>query len=1156
MKKLFISRYSVPGRAVMRVLFVLALTVSMIGALPVSPAFADDDTFRLRFTSYQMTTVSGECKIYNEDYPDGLLLDFHMLEDETYAEPATVTCEVEAVAPSGFWTLHDQKFTFHDVPTENSRIDYSKTDWHSGAYHPSDGVEYPTEVGFMEVDIVVDNPGNESRTVSISFIALIAGGFEFTNCAETYTVTTPIVEDWIINPTIESPQGQPWDEQVVALNPPLFEGHEWTYKLETEGGWYDPAEFQDNTKYQVSLDGGLTWQPLYDWDAVVCVDSTGWYFQTDSEEFRIRADDIPLETPSEFEDNLPDEEPFPVYTIYNAEQINPTCAQKFIYDPVADYVTNGILYGDDTGGEFMPPNWTSPADLSLIPGEWYVLETLSGPWYNNGEPSYDIAVDLYDTMWDDQVEFGEWEYTDCWEYTDSTETYKRYFFQAPALAVQLWVHDPAFTFTDNTERISYRLMRVSEYVHWPSECERQFVINDTVSITDISSTAANGIQVATRLPESQWFVLETMEGPWRDIQAGHGGAIYSWDLDIKRATFGVVPDYAYLPEWPDAHCAAKLDPVGHYRVYFQVPVGAISADGVSTDWIYYMRAKGGDDLASYAQHQGGMKVKLSQATLAQVTPPGEDPGEDACDGLYQTNGVLVEANVTPSSSVGSLVPGAMTDGTIYAIETKGYWDEGTGWNTRAQISDNNGATWHDWQDYPGLLCVEVFLEGEKLQYRIFFQKTTGLSLKVRADDTDSNWGNNQNFSYGIRVLNALMLEDPWNSCQDNYALTHIPVPPNTIPATSETGVRLPTVAGQLYAVEIYEGSWKETSSGAAQYDAAISPDSGDTFYEFPDRDMPGFQCYAKIGRYEWIYFTAQDAYTQVRVNGSAGFTDNTGELKFRFYSAVNEGTPGDPVPPPGPPGSYVGCYSSNMRPGTFLLPSMPPRSLSGITGFDDLVDLVTDTLDWIGLAIRYTFENAFNYVGAWMSYMFGSIVSFFLWCPEHTAAIQSILDDMASLEPYATIRRAVEFGQVVQAQVDSYSWSMENGAGVPFSGVSGGVDVPSLISAMDETPFGGAAIEWRPIQGGGTDGLSSCRAHIVYRWGSSNPLVVGYCTVLNIMKMTGINVIVNIGILLSALVLIYNYFRKKWVMDLIGLITGYRMWGQDGGTTKVEIVRK
>jgi len=133
----------------------------------------------------------------------------------------------------------------------------------------------------------------------------------------------------------------------------------------------------------------------------------------------------------------------------------------------------------------------------------------------------------------------------------------------------------------------------------------------------------------------------------------------------------------------------------------------------------------------------------------------------------------------------------------------------------------------------------------------------------------------------------------------------------------------------------------------------------------------------------------------------------------------------------------------------------------------------------------------------------------------------------------------VAFQKLTSAQIESYDWEMDNTAAMPFSEEGGGVEVDSLLPDMSDSPFAeGGSIEWTPIEGGGPGGVASCNAHLVLRWGTENPLVVGFCAVLELARITNWNRVINIGIVVAAIALFFRYFMNRWVKDIINLVSG------------------
>jgi hypothetical protein len=511
-----------------------------------------------------------------------------------------------------------------------------------------------------------------------------------------------------------------------------------------------------------------------------------------------------------------------------------------------------------------------------------------------------------------------------------------------------------------------------------------------------------------------------------------------------------------------------------------------------------------------------MKLNVYKVTNLQVTGVGTIPVEGACDGTYDTTDHIIDANVPPTASNGIYVP-SLTVSSIYSMSTAGYWkNDGAGGElTTAQISDDGGTTWYAWNDYPAALCFESFVEGSRGQLRLYLRADAGRSYKVRAED-NSNWTANTTGSggdvFGIKLYSALAIIDPWNSCTESYSLTDIKTGEALYShlggASPSDAKRLDIVPGELYSIEMTSGEWFDAGGpqpDLPNYDFQLSFDDGSTWYDWDDINMPGFRCRATGPQYGSVYFEASNTNTYARIrvldkDNPVNFTNNTGQLMFKIMAATTGGDPDITVYVP--PSAVVACYTFPTRP--------------------------SDALD----------------LGAWIEYSRGSIQRFFLWCPEHTAALEAIVTDAKKLEPMFTIIRISNMGADIKAQVASYDW--QGGApDMPFSGEGGGTDVQSLIPNFSKGPFNGGGFAWTEVPtaplGGQSVGVTknnvtSCSAHIVLTMGES-PLVVGFCTVMNVLKLTGVNVGINIAIVLASILLFGRYLFKKWLTMLIQVMT-------------------
>jgi hypothetical protein len=926
------------------------------------------------------------------------------------------------------------------------------------------------------------------------------------NCSETFKDNTSLVDSLDIYPPVEFPQGPDAvspalpDEMIVELMPEVV-GMAQIYHLSTTGTWNDGTAERDDFAY--SFDG-IEFKPLEFLVEILCRDDTGWYFRTSEQWFYIRVND----TAGNFADNTPSEAPWPTYTLRTADQVQPlNCSDRYTYDPTPIYT--GALSGNNSA-----PTIVS----SFSVGEYYVLETSGTAWSEASADRYDIKVNSSSHTHTMASEISAWQYTSCSELTGEAQ-HKRYYFQAPTADFGLWVNSLTFA---GSGSINFAIYHVTDITYWPSACESIYKINDLKFTQTYDSAAPNGNVVPPTnwqfwtsgqldpvingnngaFELDQWFMMENT-GLWADSN-GVKFAATDWSDDSRQS-------WTTIQTWDQASCVVPLDQMGHYRVYWKFPDGKVvlppTGYGVRAD------SPGG----SFQGNQGSMTLKVYQVTNLQVTGIGSIPNPSACQGKYDTANHIIDAVVPPTVAPGIYIP-SLIAGTTYSVSTSGYWkNNGSGGElTLADISDDNGVTWYAWNDYPGSLCFESFVSGTRAQLRLYFTALAGRAYKIRAADTDGNWSANTSGAppdvFGISLYGATILMDPWNSCTANYTLTAIKTGEILYShlggAVPSDAPRLDIVPGELYSIEITSGEWFDAGDAnptLPKYDFQLSFDDGGTWSNWNDRAMPGYQCSTTYPQYGRVYFMAANANTYARIrvrdrDDPVDFTNNTGQLMYTIYAASTGGNPD--ITAYLPPVATVACYGFPTRPAS--------------------------ALD----------------VGAWIEYSRGSIQRFFLWCPEHTQALLAIMNDMKGVEPVATIRRVMNLQADVAVTIDSYDW--QGGApAIPFSGEGGGTDVASLIPDFSNSPFAGGQIEWTAPtvqtigEGGGTDappGITSCNAHVTLTMGDS-PLVTGFCSVMNILKMTGMNVAVNMAIVLASVLLFVRYLFKKWLQPLVAITT-------------------
>ena len=956
-----------------------------------------------------------------------------------------------------------------------------------------------------------------------------------------------------LNPTVEFPNGPDVqlplvpDEQKVELEPMGFTAPNGVfqpgglYHLTVSGNWNT-----SRTDYAYSYDN-TNWHPLAGMQ-IICGSGNDIYFETDESYFYIRAND----TAGAFANNTPNTAPFPTWTLAMGEQTEAvTCSDKFSYDVQDDMLISGTIQGNDADGVI--------PEVELTIGDWYAIETAGDPWYENGSPRYDIGIfagatsGLHTSAF--TTELSVWQYTDCVEDT-GTASHKRYYFQAPNPNILLRVNDQDNNFTNNTGQIGYNLYHVDMIRYFRAGCERIFTVNpDPFWSQHVDAQAAAGVMlyplqyvIVEDFKEfmaedyfvlGQWYMLQTRDGPWLD-----GPAVASWMMEYSDDDGETWSPYSNLT-W--SVCSVQIDPVGHTRIYFRAEVA--DEDGLVSKYKDY-KVRVLDTTDDYVNNSGSMNFDVFQATNDQVqTSPGAEYLEGACGGFYTQGEQQSDVGVNPKRSTGIYVP-ALIEENYYSIETRGYWtDNGVGKLHIAEISDDDGVTWYAWNEFPTKLCVESFFdEYDEVQFRLYFKAEAGSKFKVRAETSDANWNNNTDGTldnngsgpFGIKVFDAQALVDPWNKCGADYPI--VPIKTQEVLYAHLGGQSSPSdascldlVPGQLYAIEPTIGQWYDGGDPAApldaKYDYQLSFDDGVTWYSWNDTTMPGYLCVMRGPYYARVYFNAanENTYARIRVLDRDGdFTNNTGQMIYTIY-ALNSVSDPD-LTNYVSPSATVGCARWATRPSFFPNVTKPtaPAAITSLGDIGPWFDYVGAWLGWV--------RNSMPDLGAWLEYMRVSFMRFFLWCPEHTAGVTSILLDIRTLEPFKTIARIQRQQEAIERQLESYKWEMDETPAVPFS-EGGGTDIPSLIPSFSNSPYSGSGtpFTYTPLEGGGLTDSLSCSGHLVLAMGDS-PMAQGFCTVMGFLKITGLYVTVNIGIVLAAILVSIRYVFKHWILFFTKLI--------------------
>lgn len=216
--------------------------------------------------------------------------------------------------------------------------------------------------------------------------------------------------------------------------------------ITSAGPWNDGSA--DRYDISMSDDGGSTWSPLEDFDAIRCAESVNTdyaliYINVQAGHYyRVRAND---------ESSFVDNSGSITVSAYEAEML---------FDPWnscdSDYELNGVSVADNNIPATLPNGTKISPTISIAPGEIFAIQTAGGPWYDGAtttEERYDIQIS-YDngTTWYD---FGSADDPNllCTLYVfqdkngnnmnkNGESLYKRVYFSAPANAnVRLRVND-------------------------------------------------------------------------------------------------------------------------------------------------------------------------------------------------------------------------------------------------------------------------------------------------------------------------------------------------------------------------------------------------------------------------------------------------------------------------------------------------------------------------------------------------------------------------------------------------------------------------------------------------------------------------------------------------------------------------------------------
>ena len=977
------------------------------------------------------------------------------------------------------------------------------------------------------------------------------------NCADTWFV--PVPDTYVIDPTIETPVGQPTDYQKYTTVPAA----EYMIRVQ-HGPWNDGAA--DRTDAAFSLDGS-TWHNLallQFFVTVVCIDTDPFdsnydvqYFTAPGTDFYIRAND----TPTNFSDNTNDGvTPFEyVIGVAFENTAAASCESQFTYDEVNDLLVDVSVPGNDDDVQA-----TDSVSSPLEAGAWYAIQVTSGLWNESGGPprvdmEFEFEGGLGNTDWVDLADGSNLVW--C-----QTEDGLITFVQAPGnadLELHLRVNDQdgPQNWSDNSGTLDVSIFHAS-FNRTPTGCELQFEAGAFLKHDSVEGNQSAGKSFGTyptqlnlvywvdgspliSIPTGDktfvpggWYMLETVEGPWWTTFSG-GDVVantHYYNMEIKVGA----EDWQPLEEWSDAECIAPTDELGHVRVYFQVP-----NDTTMGDDQYMLRVASN----SFMFTRGHMAWDLYAAMDWGYTGATGNCDDYNYDPDTTHHEGAIDANVEDGEYVNGLAVGQVFAIKIESANTSSDapFFQDSGWFESVSSSTEldglqlslNGTDFETLPGASGVLCS--YTEPVSGELVFFVRPQNGEAFKMRADST--TFANNVGREYYTVYQASAGNLNTWESCIDSYEMHIPPLNPHAwIDVKDPQGELIASLAqyaeynGLLapdaelppeiykdpnslgnYIIEIEYGTgpWLDGETDTQHFNAELSKDGGAT-WEVLDGDSTLVTCSSSdpLRKYwkAFIQVESGDVW-RIRVADSDTdtFSDNTGNLAYILYSAG-----GFEVPPSD--NSNIGYV--NVQGGgdvCEMAPVMPdPFSLTSI--------------DALG-----------TYFGDWIAYANLSVERYMAFCPRHTEMFFSVFDLLKKKEPFATLTELDTMQADIVRELKAYGWDPQGGTDLSFIW---GTKTPSQIQRLvDQYVFDqGVGDPWADGAQLLPNGLNptampssydTCRA----LFPDYKRFAEGLCFASSMMKETSASFWIQFGFDIGAMLWVFSIIWAS-ILDVISMFTG------------------
>jgi hypothetical protein len=964
---------------------------------------------------------------------------------------------------------------------------------------------------YIYMDINDHHAAASATYYTINFTGSVFFGFQpaATTCESQYVVVSNYIQDGLINPQVQSPQGSPTDQQKISDVVPYI-----TYaRLNVRGGPWNNGTVTTHYDTAVSWDG-VTYYPIGSFPGLICLirdpvhsDLYTAYMVPQAETFYIRAND----TNGNFANNSQVSELLYDFQIVETVQNN-DCSAQFVYDPIDDLVSSGEIIASE---QFR----TDP--YAYTNGKWYAVEIYSGSWRQGGAPPdlYSADYNFFDSHTNGGSGFHNLDNsTDTGTNVDCVVqdgNYYTSFLYASGDLLQLssdLANGPVNG--NNTGSLFYKVYEVTKN-ETPSVCSSNYGVGDLVESGTVDSKAERGTLLddlikgmakpfegegggANSAGSTRSYMLEIYGGPWYantatypqryDMQWGVDDNVMSLSefINLIGSAVGIndsiYAEYTWETLQTAADCISRTSPY-HAIYYFDLP----------TDSVNYYRLRVNDTdgpfgSGVFSDNRGTMYYRLYETTNTNIYDGGTLVDGFCSDYYALTSSPLGSVTIQANNEAGVALPGVVPGGFYVISVSGGPWNDGTTSHYDAALGYHINQTtyWSALNTSSVVSCAELYNTN---YMRVYFRALDGYSYFGRANDSGS-FGNNTG-TITLTVWGITEQPEAWNNCTTaGYTYTRIPgINDEVIDSRQMMGQQILNLqAGQRYALEIIDGSWFDSPiDQIPRYDAELNPGTG-SWYAF--NALPNVLCVENAGYYERIFFEVHngDIY-RIRVNDTTdtfpAFLENRDgdpPLTYRLYS-VNGSTFGDVDLPSGSVNQY--CTLACSRPSSFLD------------------------------------------IGGFIEYTRCSLQRYFAWCPRHSDAIISLINLPRHYEPFATVISMIDILSFIRNEINAYWWG-------PLSGNDPLAPDPVLDNtgnqftfyANPNSPWNGAPIDFSD---GAPTGSTTCSLAIIGTLGNSNA-TKSICFTSNTMKIINRQIPMLQGLIsMGAVIFFMTYITKSWI---------------------------